>query len=216
MDGEKLVQNIRAVAIQKGIQMKDLYVMAGITSGALSQWKSGKTKPHTSTLSRIADVLKVTMQELLDGTEKAPPAGEGEGRYGLTPTDWKQIGHQFNTKVYSIGKFPGYLACETTGLTDDEVDEFLAGKRYVTKAQIHAMADRLGMKLEDVIMGYAGAFDGEEDEVIAAREWLRRAADQLSPELVIQAARYLDIPEEAQQSAAHDLELVNQVRRNGK
>ena len=83
MDGEKLVQNIRAIAIQKGIQMKDLYVMAGITSGALSQWKSGKTKPHTATLSRIADALKVTMQELLDGTEKASPAGEGEGRYEM-------------------------------------------------------------------------------------------------------------------------------------
>lgn len=216
MDGERLVQNIRAIAIKKGIQMKDLYVMADITSGALSQWKSGKTKPHMSTLSRISAALTVTMQELLDGTETAPPANDGEGRYGLTPAEWKQIGHQFNTKVYSIGKVPGFLACESTGLTDGEVDEFLAGKRYVTKAQIHAMADRLGMKLEDVIMGYAVAFDGEEDEVIAAREWLRRAADQLSPELVIQAVRYLDIPEEAQQSAAHVLELANQVRQNAK
>lgn len=81
MDGERLVQNIRAIAIKKGIQMKDLYVMADITSGALSQWKSGKTKPHMSTLSRISAALTVTVQELLDGTETAPHADDGEGRY---------------------------------------------------------------------------------------------------------------------------------------
>lgn len=167
-------------------------------------------------LEALKESLEDQRMFSLKSQQKAPPAGDGEGRYGLTPAEWKQIGHQFNTKVYSIGKVPGFLACESTGLTDGEVDEFLAGKRYVTKAQIHAMADRLGMKLEDVIMGYAVAFDGEEDEVIAAREWLRRAADQLSPELVIQAVRYLDIPEEAQQSAAHVLELANQVRQNAK
>lgn len=47
MNGERLVQNIKALTVQKGLKMKELLALCGITSGALSQWKSGLTKPHT-------------------------------------------------------------------------------------------------------------------------------------------------------------------------
>lgn len=106
MDGEKLVQNIRAIAIQKGIQMKDLYIMAGITSGALSQWKSGKTKPHTATLSRIADSLKVTMQELLEGTDKAPSADKGEERYAMSDGEIEEDAEEFGEFMRIIRLIP--------------------------------------------------------------------------------------------------------------
>ncbi len=74
MNGEKLVQNIKSIAVAKGIKMKDLYPICGVTSGALSQWKSGKTKPHTATLDRIAISLGVSLQDLMEGTEKEIPA----------------------------------------------------------------------------------------------------------------------------------------------
>lgn len=74
MNGERLVQNIKALTVQRGLKMKELLALCGITSGALSQWKSGLTKPHTSTLSKIATVLGVTIQDLLEGTEKEIPA----------------------------------------------------------------------------------------------------------------------------------------------
>lgn len=81
MNGERLVQNIRAISIQKGIPMKELYVKAGITSGALSQWKTGKTKPHVATLDRVARAMNVTIKELMEGTDTEIPAsdsGSGE------------------------------------------------------------------------------------------------------------------------------------------
>lgn len=74
MNGERLVQNIKALTVQKGLKMKELLALCGITSGALSQWKSGLTKPHTATLYKIATVLGVTIQDLLEGTEKEIPA----------------------------------------------------------------------------------------------------------------------------------------------
>lgn len=74
MNGERLVQNIKALTVQKGFKMKELLALCGITSGAVSQWKNGLTKPHTSTLYKIATVLGVTIQDLLEGTEKEIPA----------------------------------------------------------------------------------------------------------------------------------------------
>lgn len=94
MNGERLVQNIKALAVQKGFKMKELLALCGITSGALSQWKSGLTNPHTTTLYKIATVLGVTIQELLEGTEKEIPASpEASGvevnhlYYELSETD---------------------------------------------------------------------------------------------------------------------------------
>lgn len=164
MDGEKLVQNIRSIAIQKGIQMKDLYVMAGITSGALSQWKSGKTKPHTSTLSRIADALKVTMQELLDGTEKAPPAGEDEGRYGLQKRDWWGIGQWFKHELDVIARPPEYLA-NKSGIPLDRVEAFLVGNAELSKVELESLAKVIGKPLGEIIHGYEAALEKEDDPV---------------------------------------------------
>ena len=48
MNGERLVQNIKALTVQKGLKMKELLALCGITSGAVSQWKNGLTKPHPS------------------------------------------------------------------------------------------------------------------------------------------------------------------------
>ena len=215
MEGKKLVAKIKSMVVSRGMSMTEFYKKSGITGGAMSQWKSGDTQPALSTLQRIADVLEATVSELVGTDEKSknPATEDGSGRYGLTRAEWEQIGRIFYNKVYAIGKAPGWLASEQTGLSVGDVDDFLAGKRYVTKAQIHAMADRLGMSLWDVIGSYAQAFDGEEDEVIADRERLLQVAERLSPELLREAVRFLDIPAEDQESAAHDLALVNQVRR---
>lgn len=75
MNGEKLVQNIKAIAVAKGIKMEYLYTVGKVTSGALSQWKSGETKPRVATLGRVADALGVTMSELMEGVDaKEEPA----------------------------------------------------------------------------------------------------------------------------------------------
>lgn len=188
-------------------------IEAGTTKTSVNRWKNGSL-PSDATLLKLADYFGCTPEDLRGDDETKTPATEnGDGRYGLTRAEWEQIGRIFYNKVYAIGKAPGWLVSEQTGLSVGDVEDFLAGKRYVTKAQIHAMADRLGMSLWDVIGSYAQAFDGEEDEVIADRERLLQVAERLSPELLREAVRFLDIPAEDQESAAHDLALVNQVRR---
>lgn len=208
LTSRELVEIIEAELSKKKIPKGEFYTACGISSGHMSNWRRGLNYPQTPTLIKMSDYLGIDLMG-----KKTPATENGDGRYGLTRAEWEQIGRIFYNKVYAIGKAPGWLASEQTGLSVGDVEDFLAGKRYVTKAQIHAMADRLGMSLWDVIGSYAQAFDGEEDEVIADRERLLQVAERLSPELLREAVRFLDIPAEDQESAAHDLALVNQVRR---
>lgn len=193
MEGKKLVAKIKSLVVSRGMSMAEFYKKSGITGGAMSQWKSGETQPALSSLQRIADVLGTTVSELVGPEEetKTPATENGDGRYGLSHAIWKQIGHEFYNKVYAIGKAPGWLASEQTGLSVGDVDDFLAGKRYVTKTQIHAMADRLGMSLWDVIGSYAQAFDGEEDVDVANRQEAIKIIGSYDSESLAQALSYL-------------------------
>lgn len=182
MEGKKLVAKIKSMAVSKGMKMNEFYQMTGITGGAMSQWKSGETSPSMASLQRIAAVLKTTVAEIVETEETKTPATEnGSGRYGLSKAQWKQIGSLFRTKLLSIPKAPAWLATEQTGLSEADVEEFFAGERYVTKAQIHAMAALMDLTLWDIIGAYAMAFDGEEDVEIAKREEFMRLAASLLP-----------------------------------
>lgn len=178
MDGKKLVARIKSMAVSNGMSMTEFYQKSGITGGAMSQWKSGDTQPSLASLQRIADVLKTSVADVIgEENTKNPAAETGDERYGLSAAQWKQIGSLFRTKLLSMPKAPAWLATAQTGLSEADVEAFLAGERYVTKAQIHAMADRLGMSLWDVIGSYAQAFDGEEDEEISRKKELNDLYD---------------------------------------
>lgn len=166
-------------------------IEAGTTKTSVNRWKNGSL-PSDATLLKLADYFGCTPDDLRGDDETKTPATEnGDGRYGLTRAEWEQIGRIFYNKVYAIGKAPGWLASEQTGLSVADVDDFLAGKRYVTKAQIHAMADRMGMSLWDVIGSYAQAFDGEEDVDVANRQEAIKIIGSYDSESLAQALSYL-------------------------
>lgn len=173
MTSRELVEIIEAELKRKGTSKGDFYKACGISSGHMSNWRRELNYPQTPTLIRISDYLGINLM----GSQTKPPATEGDGRYGLSPAEWKQIGHCFGSKLAEITKAPAYLATDKTGLSEDDVEAFIRGERYVTKAQIHAMAECMGMELDYIIKGYAQFFEGEEDEKIAKREEINRLLD---------------------------------------
>lgn len=104
------------------------------------------------------------------------------GRYGVSAEQWDEIGHLFGKELNRQNKSPAYLATDETGLTEDEVFSFLAGDRYITKSQMRSLADRLGMKLSEIIGKYAIAFEGEENFEILANKKLCQIYQILSSE----------------------------------
>lgn len=62
--------NISAARERAGITQGELAKRMEVTQGAVSQWEYGQTKPRSGTLSKLADILGCTVDELLRGGEK--------------------------------------------------------------------------------------------------------------------------------------------------
>lgn len=72
MQGDQIVSRIKSRVVVLNIKMADFYRDCGISSGALSQWKSGQTQPSLSNINKIAKYLHVSPTWLLEGSLKAP------------------------------------------------------------------------------------------------------------------------------------------------
>ena len=55
---------------KKGISAYKVAKEAGVTQTALSNWKSGRNTPSTTTLQKIADYFGVTIDYLMTGEDK--------------------------------------------------------------------------------------------------------------------------------------------------
>lgn len=49
---------------------EELAKRINVTQGAVAQWESGRTRPRSDTLVRLADILGCTVDELLRGGEQ--------------------------------------------------------------------------------------------------------------------------------------------------
>lgn len=64
---EKIFELIK----ERGMTQKEFSEATGIAQGSISDWKRKKTNPVSEKILIICDVLKVTPEELLSGTDGA-------------------------------------------------------------------------------------------------------------------------------------------------
>ena len=77
MQGNQIVNKIKARVTELGLTMTEFYKDCGISSGAVSQWRSGRTTPSMASLQNIAVYLGVPLSYLLEET-KSPALSKGE------------------------------------------------------------------------------------------------------------------------------------------
>lgn len=74
LDYVSIGQRVRAARNRKGLQQADVAYLAGLTTSHMSHIETGQTKPSLPTLVRIANVLSVSVDELLcDSLEQVRP-----------------------------------------------------------------------------------------------------------------------------------------------
>lgn len=61
---------IRRAREALGIHQGDLAKLMGTTQGAVSQWELGLTRPDTGKLKRLANILNVPIEDLIEDDEK--------------------------------------------------------------------------------------------------------------------------------------------------
>jgi transcriptional regulator with XRE-family HTH domain len=64
---------------ERGLTQDDLADQVGVSRSAVAQWETGRTGQITGNLSRIADVLEVSVEYLMYGNDKR---AAGEVRQG--------------------------------------------------------------------------------------------------------------------------------------
>lgn len=69
-----IIDNINRVLKERGMTGADLSRLIGVSSGVYSQWNTGTTKPSPKRITKIAEVLNVSVDYLLTGVEKETPA----------------------------------------------------------------------------------------------------------------------------------------------
>ncbi|MFT4030557.1 MAG: helix-turn-helix transcriptional regulator [Protaetiibacter sp.] len=74
----------------KGMTQRSLAVKVGVSFQAVSKWETEQTLPDVALLTRIADVLDMTLDELVAGRASAPP-DRGDAAETQPRAYWKQI-----------------------------------------------------------------------------------------------------------------------------
>ena len=78
MDTRAMIRRINAELLARGISKAQFYKDCEITSGAYSQWNTGRSGPSRKTISRIAAYFGWDEEFLLTGIKKDSPPELGE------------------------------------------------------------------------------------------------------------------------------------------
>lgn len=62
-------ERIFSILTEKGISQKTFSAMTGISQSTISDWKRKKTNPASDKIMVISDALKVSVYDLLNGTD---------------------------------------------------------------------------------------------------------------------------------------------------
>lgn len=60
---------VRELRMQKGISIRELSKLAGISKGSVENMESESPNPHLGTLCKVAEALNVKLLELIDEEE---------------------------------------------------------------------------------------------------------------------------------------------------
>lgn len=79
---------------QKGIKVSDVVASTGIAQSTFSDWKSGRSRPKSAKMQKIADFFGVTVDYLM--------TGEAKDGYYINPETAKKAQELFENKELSL------------------------------------------------------------------------------------------------------------------
>lgn len=70
------MNKLKRARLLKGLTQKELADLLGVSIVSVSKWESGKGRPKARRLNEVASTLNISIQELLDETERRPERGK--------------------------------------------------------------------------------------------------------------------------------------------
>lgn len=79
MSNRSMGQTISALRKEKGMTQKDLADLLHITDKAVSKWERDVACPDTQTIPKLAEILEISVEELLNAKPAAAALRKGTG-----------------------------------------------------------------------------------------------------------------------------------------
>lgn len=101
---------ICALRVRRGLSQFQLGTLVGVSNKAVSKWENGASKPQISTCRKLAEVLGVTLDELLS-CKYLSSASAGKEVFAMSYDLWEQAHKRLldiygpNPPVDMIGRF---------------------------------------------------------------------------------------------------------------
>ena len=86
-------KHIKQYREQRDMTQEALAERLSVTRQAVSNWECGKTQPDIETLHRIADVLDISVEELIYGEKREVTVVQGKDTYPATAIGITPEGH---------------------------------------------------------------------------------------------------------------------------
>lgn len=142
MNLEKMGKFIAELRILKKMTQKDLAEHLNITDKAVSKWERGLSGPDISLLTPLADILEITVSELLNGEKKISVDEGVEENLNNAITYTENIVNQKNNKFRSIGAglfsvslFVAFIVCV---ICDYSISQQLSWSLYPISSMVFA------------------------------------------------------------------------------
>lgn len=150
---------IAAARREKGFTQRDLADRVGVSFQAVSKWETGQSSPDVGLLTRIADTLGMTLDELVAG--RIPASADVEVAASSSRAYWEQIlgvvtedihgdvgsilgqvhadiyGNVLGDIVGYVGTIHGNVEGNVFGTVDGDIDGYVAGRLFgVVEGQV--------------------------------------------------------------------------------
>lgn len=142
MNLEKMGKLIAELRREKKMTQKDLAEQLNITDKAVSKWERGLSGPDISLLASLADILEITVSELLNGEKKVSVNEEIEENLNNAITYTEKIVSQKNNKfrsicagLFSVSLFVAFIVC---AICDYSISQRLSWSLYPISSMFFA------------------------------------------------------------------------------
>ena len=107
MENKSMGQLIQSLRKGKGLTQKQLADMLNITDKAVSKWERDVACPDTTTLPKLADILEIPVESLLNAKIEAVPEDSALGRVD-DANPYAQM-YKERTKQHLLKGLPGFI-----------------------------------------------------------------------------------------------------------
>ena len=97
MDRNDLAEKLTAFRHQNGLSQRELGDMLSVSNKAVSKWENGESMPKTSTLIKIADIMKIDVSELLGAESSNAPSTVSENEVSALKSENEALKSQLSS-----------------------------------------------------------------------------------------------------------------------